>query len=169
MINTASKVSKHGIILVHVQFKYGKIRTRKTPYLDTFDAVQIICTICEMRYKVVPFEDCWILFIFLRKEIPFTNLLIYKKQLIKTALFPTILSFSWTIAYVVLYTYPKYIECTLFERSLHYFLFRNFPPWMFLLFCFSALLEYVYWYKGFFVLTQPQYLEEGFRLRFACY
>ena len=112
-----------------------------------------------MRCKVVPLEDCRNLFIFLRKKIPFTNLLIYKKQLIKTALFPTILSFSWTIVYLVLYTYPKYIECTLFERSLHYFLFRNCPPWKFLLFSFSALLEYAYWYKGFFVLTQPSNLK----------
>ena len=32
-------MSKYGVFLVYIQSKYGKIRTRKTVYLDTFHAV----------------------------------------------------------------------------------------------------------------------------------
>ena len=39
-MSTAQKVSVFGVILVPIQSEYGKIRTRITPNLDTFNTVQ---------------------------------------------------------------------------------------------------------------------------------
>ena len=39
-MSTAQKVSVIGVILVPIQSEYGKIRTRITPNLDTFNTVQ---------------------------------------------------------------------------------------------------------------------------------
>ena len=43
------KVSVFGVFLVHIHFKCGKIRTRKTPNTDTSQAVKIIEKSLELR------------------------------------------------------------------------------------------------------------------------
>ena len=51
---TAWKVSKYGVFLVHIQSKYRKIRTRKTPYLDTFHAVILKLSFFQRLFMMRP-------------------------------------------------------------------------------------------------------------------
>ena len=51
---TAWKVSKYGVFLVHIQSKYRKIRTRKTPYLDTFHGVILKLSFFQRLFMMRP-------------------------------------------------------------------------------------------------------------------